>query len=467
MNLFRTKSVDALINETKGSGQLKKVLGAVDLVSLGIGAIVGTGIFVVTGIAAARYAGPSVMVSFALASLTCVLAAFAYAEFASMIPVAGSAYTYAYASLGEFPAWIMAWVLILQYSVAISAIAIGWSGYFTSFAGIFGISLPEHITASFLASGQGFINLPAFLIIFVISALVAIGIRQSKNINNVIVLIKIAVILAFVAIAAPRINVANWTPFVPFGVKGITAGAALVFFAFIGFDAVSTAAEEVKNPQKNLPIGIIASLLIATVLYIAVSAVLTGVLPYGKYEGQAAPVAFALANLGYAWASAIITFGVLAAITSVLLVMILSEARIIYAIARDGLLPGSLCKLSAKTHSPVRSTIAVAIITSLPAAFIPIDMVAELTNPGTLAAFAMVSVSIMFLRRTNPDLRRPFKCPAVPFIPVMSVILCTYLAISLKALTWLQFIVWLSIGVITYFLYSSRNSKLGKNPEDT
>lgn len=460
MNIFRTKPIDALIAETEGTQGLKKVLGAVDLIALGIGAIIGTGIFVITGVAAARYAGPAVVLSFALSAVTCALAALAYAEFASMIPVAGSAYTYSYAALGELFAWIIGWDLILEYSVAISAVAIGWSAYFNNLLKLFGISIPTYLSASFFTAKGGFIDLPAIAIIVVIAILLMTGIKQSASINKVIVGIKLAVILLFIFLAAPHVNSANWHPFVPFGLKGVVSGAAIVFFAYIGFDAVSTAAEEVKDPQKDLPIGIIVSLAVATVLYIAVAGILTGIVKYSELSNQGAPVAYGLMRIGQNWASGIISLGAIAGITSVLLVMLLGQTRVFFAMSRDGLLPKMFSEVSPKTNTPVKSTLLTMAITALPAALLPINIVAELTNIGTLAAFMIVSFSIIVLRYKKPNQPRPFKCPAVPLVPILGVLLCGYLIFSLEPLTWIRFVVWMAIGLIIYFTYSAKRSKL-------
>ena len=462
MNIFRTKPIDALIAETEGAHSLKKVLGAVDLIALGIGAIIGTGIFVITGVAAARFAGPAVIISFALSAVTCALAALAYAEFASMIPVAGSAYTYSYVALGELFAWIIGWDLILEYSVSISAVAIGWSAYFNNLLKLFGIGIPTYLSASFFTIKGGFIDLPAIAIIVIIAILLMTGIKQSTMVNKVIVCIKLGAILLFIFLAAPHVNTANWHPFVPFGIKGIVSGAAIVFFAYIGFDAVSTAAEEVKEPQRDMPIGIIVSLLIATVLYIAVAGILTGIVKYSELNNQGAPVAYGLMRIGQNWASGIISIGAIAGITSVLLVMLLGQTRIFFAMSRDGLLPKIFGEVSPKTNTPIKSTMLTIAITALPAALLPINIVAQLANIGTLAAFMIVSISIIVLRYKRPNQPRPFKCPAVPLVPVLAVLLCGYLIFSLEPLTWIRFVVWLAIGLIIYFTYSAKKSKLNK-----
>lgn len=460
MDIFRTKPIDVLIAETQGKEKLKKVLEVWDLTALGIGAIIGTGIFVITGVAAAKYAGPAVILSFIVSGLACTFAALCYAEFASMIPVAGSAYTYGYAALGEIWAWLIGWNLVLEYLVAISAVAIGWSGYVVNLLNVIGIHLPSWAVNTPGTVPGAVINLPAVIIIILISMLLIKGINESAKVNNIIVMIKLAVIILFIIIGAFYIKPANYIPFFPYGIKGIFTGAAIVFFAYIGFDAVSTAAEEVKNPQKNLPLGIILSLTVATVLYILVAVVLTGVAPYKNYLYQSAPVAYALNYVGQGWMSGILSVGALAGITSVLLVLMLGQTRIFYAMARDGLIPKIFQKLSKKSNTPVNSTIITAIFTSMLAGFVPISIVAELTNIGTLSAFIIVSIAVVVLRRTKPELERPFKVPFVPIIPILSVVFCLFLMVSLPILTWIRFVVWLVIGFLIYFLYGYRKSKL-------
>lgn len=463
MNIFRTKPINKLINHSQGKGRLKKVLGPVDLTALGIGAIIGTGIFVITGVASARYAGPAIVISFILSGLACTFAALSYAEFASMIPVAGSAYTYSYTALGEIWAWILGWNLILEYAVAASAVAIGWSGYITTLLKDLGINLPAWATSAPGAHLGGIINIPAVVIIILVSILLIIGISESAKVNNVIVFVKLSVILLFIFLGMFYVNPINWTPFMPFGVPGILTGAAIVFFAYIGFDAVSTAAEEVKDPQRNLPIGIIASLLISTVLYIIVAGILTGVVPYSNYINESAPVAYALSYVGQQWAAAIVSAGAVAGITSVIIVLTLGQTRIFLAMARDGLIPKAFGEVSEKTNTPIKSTLITMVVTSLFAAFLPISIIAELTNIGTLSAFVVVSISVIILRYKRPDLPRPFKCPWVPVVPILAVIFCSLLMISLPWSTWVRFIIWIIIGVLIYFLYGYRNSELNKS----
>jgi len=458
-DIFRTKTIDQLIAGTKEEGHsLKKVLGRWDLVSLGIGAIIGTGIFVLTGVAAANYAGPALIISFIISALTCAFAALCYAEFAAMVPVSGSAYTYGYTALGEFWAWIIGWDLLLEYMVAIAAVAIGWSGYATNLLAQVGINLPAAITAAPGTAPGAVINLPAILIIAFITGLLCVGIRQSSWVNNIIVIIKISVILLFIALGFSHVQPQNWTPFMPFGWSGIMTGAAVVFFAYIGFDAVSTAAEEVKNPQKDLPFGIIVSLIVCTVLYITVAIILTGMVHYTQFKEVSAPVAFALTKVGIHWGAAAVSVGAICGITSVLLVMTLGQTRVLFAMSRDGLMPRFFSEVHPRLGTPVKTTLLTGSIASLLAGFTPIGVVAELTNIGTLAAFVVVSASVIWLRKTKPELERPFKCPLVPLLPSLSIIFCLYLIFSLPVVTQIRFVVWLALGLVVYFSYSRQHS---------
>ncbi|MTT30497.1 amino acid permease [Terrilactibacillus sp. BCM23-1] len=457
-SIFKTKPISTLIAETEGKQGLKKALGAFDLTLLGIGAVIGTGIFVLTGVAAANFSGPALILSFILSGLACIFAALCYAEFAALVPVAGSAYTYGYASLGEFWAWIIGWDLVLEYAVAISAVAIGWSGYAVSLLDSMGITLPKALTVA--PSDGGFINLPAIIIIGLITWLLLTGVKETSRLNGIIVVIKVAVILLFIVLAVWHVKPVNWHPFMPFGFSGVAAGAATIFFAYLGFDAVSTAAEEVKNPQKDLPKGIIYSLLICTVLYIVVSGILTGVVKYTAYAHTSAPVAYALQQIGINWGSAIVAVGAICGITSVLLVMMFGQTRIFFAMSRDGLLPKFFGKVSEQRKVPVSSTLLVGIVTAVCAGFTPISIVAELANIGTLSAFIIVSIGVMVLRHKRPELHRPFKTPFVPVIPILAIISCGYLLISLNPITIIRFVVWLAIGLVLYFLYGRKNSTL-------
>ncbi len=459
--LFRTKTVGELIAGTKEEGGLKKVLGPLELILLGIGAIVGTGIFVITGVVAAYYTGPALVLSFVVSGFVCVLAALCYAEFSALVPVAGSAYTYSYASLGELIAWIIGWDLILEYSVAIAAVAIGWSGYIVETFHVAGIDLPAAFVNPPGIEG-GVINLPAVLIIVVITGLLIIGVRESAGVNNIIVAIKIFVVLLFLYLGISHINPVNWSPFLPYGWQGVFTGAAIVFFAYIGFDAVSTAAEEVRRPQKDLPIGIVGSLTISTVLYIAVSVVLTGMVSYLLLKNTNAPIAFALEEIGIAWGSEVVAIGALCGITSVLLVLLFGQSRIFYAMSRDGLLPKFFSTIHPRFHTPVRVTIMVGAVTALISSLLPLESVAELVNIGTLAAFIIVAAGIIVLRRTQPELTRPFRVPFVPALPAICIASCGILVLSLPTVTHLRFIIWLLIGLGIYFAYGRTHSTLAQ-----
>lgn len=465
LNIFRTKSIEDLlkgINNDEGEGKsLKKVLGSFELTMLGVGAIIGTGIFVLTGIAAAKYSGPALILSFIISGLACAFAGLCYAEFAAMVPVAGSAYTYGYAALGEIWAWVIGWDLILEYAVAIAAVAIGWSGYIVSLLEAAGLHLPKALLNAPGVEG-GIVNLPAIVIIGLISVLLIRGVKESAILNNIIVGIKIIVVLLFIVLGLFHIKPSNWVPFMPFGWKGVFQGAAIVFFAYIGFDAVSTAAEEVKNPQKDLPKGIIASLVICTLLYIAVSAILTGMVPYLKYKETSAPVAYALANVGINWGSALVSVGAVCGITSVLLVMMFGQTRVFFAMSRDGLLPKAFGEVHPRFQTPVKSTVLVGAATALVAGFTPISEVAQLTNIGTLAAFVIVSAGVIVLRIKRPDIKRTFKCPWVPFLPILAIVFCLGLIIALPAITHIRFVVWLLLGIIIYFGYSVKHSTMNE-----
>lgn len=457
--VFKTKPIDSLIAETEGKQGLKKALNAVDLTLLGIGAVIGTGIFVLTGVAAANYSGPALMISFIFSGIACFFAALCYAEFASMVPVAGSAYTYSYAALGEIWAWIIGWDLILEYAVAISAVAIGWSGYAVSLLKSIGITLPAAVT---LAPGAGgLINIPAMLIIALISWLLISGVRNTSNLNGVIVIIKLAVIALFIVLAVWHINPVNWHPFMPFGFNGVVSGAAVIFFAYIGFDAVSTAAEETINPQKNMPKGIIYSLLICTALYIVVAGILTGVVKYTELN-TAAPVAYALERIGINWGSALVSVGAICGITSVLLVITYGQTRIFFAMSRDGLIPEVFGRVSEKHQTPITSTVLVAVVTMIASGFLPIGIVAELANIGTLFAFIIVSIGVWVLRHRQPDRKRAFRTPWVPVVVPLAVLSCGYLVIHLQEATLIRFVVWFAIGMVVYFSYSRNHSLLDK-----
>jgi len=459
MGMFRTKSISELLQGAEKKG-LKKSLGAMDLTLLGIGCIIGTGIFVLTGVAAAKYAGPALVLSFVLSGLACAFAALAYAELAAMVPISGSAYTYTYAALGEIVAWIVGWNLILEYSVGSSAVAAGWSGYMVGLLKSGGIEVSKAYTA--VPADGGIANVPAMLISFFLSLLLVRGTKESATLNKILVVIKLAAVFIFLVLAGPKVNVANWDPFMPFGFSGVAAGAAIIFFAYIGFDAVATAAEECRNPNRDLPIGIIGSLLVCTILYIIVAAVLTGVVPYSELN-NAEPVAYALRAIGYNMGSALVGTGAICGITTVLLVLMYGQSRIFFAMSRDGLIPASISKVHPQYGTPHIITIVGGIAVALVAGFTPIGIIAELTNIGTLFAFAVASVGVLVLRRTKPELRRPFRCPAVNVIAPLAVISCGYLMYNLPYETWVRFFVWSGIGFLVYFLYGKNHSLLNKS----
>jgi APA family basic amino acid/polyamine antiporter len=483
-NLFKTKSIEQLVGDVEhGSKALKRSLTAWDLTLLGIGAIIGTGIFVLTGTAAANQAGPAIMMSYFAAGLACAFAALCYAEFASMIPIAGSAYTYAYATLGEVVAWMIGWDLILEYAVGSMTVAIGWSGYMQRLMAGFGINLPIALGA---APPLGIINLPAVIIVLLIMVLLVVGIRESARFNAVMVAIKLAAVLFFLAAGATYVQPTNWQPFAPYGWPGIMAAAAVVFFAYIGFDAVSTTAEEAKNPQRDLPIGIIASLVICTVLYLLVGAVLTGIVPVVEYRAIAdalpgvsmveqtesvkflnAPVAFALSVIGQDWAAGLVSAGAVAGITSVLLVMLMSQPRIFFAMSRDRLLPAGVSKVHPRFGTPYITTIITCVLVAIFAGFTNIQAAGEMTSIGTLFAFVVVCAAVLVLRRRRPDAKRPFRVPFGPVFPILGIMSCAYLMLSLPVITWIRFLGWLDLGMIIYWLYGRKKSVLVNEAEAT
>jgi APA family basic amino acid/polyamine antiporter len=489
--LFTKKPLSLLLEEMKGENRLRRILGPVTLSSLGIGAIIGTGIFVLTGIGAHDKAGPALTLSFAVAGLACVFAAFCYAEFASMVPVAGSAYTYAYATLGELFAWIIGWDLILEYAVGSATVAHGWSHYFQDFLSIFGIRLPHALTLApfdydtglghFVATGT-IIDLPAIVITFIVTAILVKGIRESATFNATMVAIKIAIVLLVIGVGVFYIDPKNWQPFAPFGFGGISffgitlfgqtgadgtalgmlAGAATIFFAYIGFVSVSTHAEEARNPQRDVPIGIITSLIVCTVLYIAVSAVLTGMVPYNEIDLNA-PVSSAFAQVGLPWAQFVISIGAVAGITSVLLVMMLSQPRVLLAMARDGLVPQSFFgAIHERFRTPWKSTMLTGLFVAFMAALLPLRVLAELVNIGTLLAFVIVCAAVLIMRRTHPDAARPFRAPFVPAVPILGILSCLVLMFSLPVENWWRLIAWLAIGFAIYFGYGRHHSVMAK-----
>ncbi|WP_409179211.1 amino acid permease [Brevibacillus fortis] len=465
--LLRKKSVAQMLEQVdKSESSLKKSLGAFDLTMLGIGAIMGTGIFVLTGVAAALHAGPALVLSFVIAALACVFAALCYAEFASTVPVSGSAYTYSYAAFGEFVAWMIGWDLILEYGVACAAVASGWSGYAQGLLAGFNIHLPHALTSAFDASKGTIIDLPAVLIIVIITALLMKGTRESASLNTIMVLIKVAVVVLFLVVGVMYVKPENWSPFMPFGFAGVATGAATVFFAFIGFDAVSSAAEEVRNPQRDMPIGIISSLVVCTILYIAVSLTLTGIVPY-KLLNVKNPVAFALSYVNQDWVAGFISLGAIVGITTVLLVMMYGQARMFFAMSRDGLLPELFSHVHPRTQVPQKSTLVVAALVATLGGLLPLSSLAQLTNIGTLFAFILVSVGLVVLRRTHPRLPRAFRVPFVPLVPLLSVLFCGYLVFNLPTLTKIGFLGWLSVGAIVYFLYGRKHSRLAAKDDSS
>ena len=450
-----------MIAHSKKPGGLAKVLGPFDLVLMGIGAIVGTGIFVLTGTGALT-AGPALSLSFVVAAVACCFAALCYAEFASTVPVAGSIYTYSYATLGELAAWMIGWDLLLEYGLAAAAVSVGWSGYFQSLLAGAGITLPAALTAApgALPGVTTFINLPALVIMLLLTAMLGWGVRESARLNNIMVAIKVGVVLLFIIFGARHVQPANWQPYMPFGYHGMLSAAALVFFAFIGFDAVTSAAEEVKKPSRDLPIGIIGSLAVCAVLYVIVSAIMTGIVPYQKFLGVDHPVSLALQYAGENWIAGFVDLGAILGMTTVILVMAFGQTRIIFAMSRDGLLPKRLSTVHPRFHTPFFATWLVGIVFGLIAAVIPLNILAELINIGTLAAFTMVSIAVVVLRKRRPDLPRAFRCPGVPYVPALAVILCVGLMTFLSWVTWMAFTIWLVIGLVIYFGYARRRSLL-------
>ena len=460
---FATKSTEQLLKTAEGSG-LQRGIGTLDLTALGIGAIIGTGIFVIVGEAIGE-SGPALVISFVLAGVTCVFSALSYAELASTIPVSGSAYTYAYATMGELLAFIIGWDLILEYGVSVAAVAVGWGAYFVELMdSLFGVTLSESIT---LPPGDGGnVNVPAFLLILAVAGVLILGVRQSARSNTVMVITKLVVLAFFILVAITAFDGDNFSNFAPNGWSGIENAAALIFFAYIGFDAVSTGSEECKDPAKSLPIAIVGSLVICTIIYILVSVAAVGALPADQLAGQDAPLAVALSEgAGVQWGADIVTFGALVAITSVVLTILYGQTRVAFSICRDGLLPSSLAVVWEKTRTPVILTLVFAIPIALLAAFVPLQEIVELVNIGTLFAFLIVNIAVIVLRRTKPDMERGFRVPLVPVVPIIGALLCVYLMTKLPGATWVRFGLWLLLGLIIYAVYGYRNSNM-RNGDD-
>ena len=506
MGLWSTKSITLLQSEAaeEGQGTLRRALGATNLTMLGVGAIIGAGIFVLTGTAAAQYAGPAIVLSFVLAGLGCLFAGLCYAEFAAMIPIAGSAYTYGYATLGEFIAWIIGWDLILEYLFGAATVAVGWSGYFVEFLASFGLHLPASLASApmtvegthtlvrsqlcvdpsgavvNLAEGiacaapnvvvQGVMNLPAVVLVLLMTALLVIGIKESARFNNLMVVVKLAIVLLVIGFGFAFVNSDNWTPFIPqntgtfgeFGWSGIVRGAGVVFFAYIGFDAVSTAAQETRNPQRDLPIGILASLAICTVLYILMALVMTGLAPYTSLDvPHPVFVAIDAAGPSLAWLGSLINIGAIAGLSSVVLVMLMAQPRIFYAMSRDGLLPPVFGKIHPRFQTPYITTIITGLVCALVAGTFPIGLLGELVSIGTLLAFVIVCGGVLVLRYRRPNIARPFRTPLVPLVPILGILICGYMMTGLPGDTWLRLIVWMLIGIVIYFAYGIRHSRIG------
>lgn len=485
--LWTRKPLKLLYEEMAGENRLRRILGPVQLTSLGVGAIIGTGIFVLVGQAAHDKTGPALMLSFVVAGLACIFAALCYAEFASMVPVAGSAYTYAYATLGELMAWIMGWDLVLEYAVGSATVAHGWSHYFQDFIGILGIKLPHKLTTApfdydpsvgHLVSTHTLFDLPAIMVALLVTIILVKGIRESATFNATMVIIKVTIVFFVIIVGAFYVNPANWHPFAPYGLTGISffgktlfgqqglggeplgmlAGAATIFFAYIGFDSVSTHAEEAKNPKRDVPIGIITSLILCTVLYILVAGIVTGMVPYNKINIDA-PVSDAFRQVGLPWAQFLISLGALTGITSVLLVMMLSQPRVLLAMARDGLIPKSFFgAVHERFRTPWKSTILTGIFVAILAAFLPLRILAELVNIGTLLAFVIVCAAVLIMRKKHPEAERPFRVPFAPVTPILGILLCTLLMFSLPKENWYRLIIWLLIGFVIYFAYGRHHS---------
>jgi APA family basic amino acid/polyamine antiporter len=479
--IFRKKSIDSLVNEAQAEGQgtLRRSLTSTSLIMLGIGAIIGAGLFSLTGIAAAEHAGPAVTLSFILAAVACAFAGLCYAEFASMIPVAGSAYTYSYATMGEFMAWIIGWDLVLEYALGAATVGVSWSRYFLELLNKFGIHLPHSLICSpwetlKLGDGTiiegGMINLPAIFIVSLLSLLLIRGTKESASMNNILVVVKVLVVLLFIALGWNYIDSANYVPYIPentgvkgqFGWSGVVAGAATVFFAFIGFDAVSTAAQEAKNPQKGMPIGILGSLIICTILYVLFSHVMTGLVNYKDFANDAKPAATAFAKTGYGFLQNGLILAILAGYTSVILVMLMGQSRVFYSMSKDGLLPKMFSDVHSTMRTPWKTNIFFMVFVSLFAGFVPVSDLGHMVSIGTLLAFSLVCVGVLIMRKKMPEVPRAFKTPLMPFVPIAGILVCVYLMSALPIESWVRLVIWMALGVAIYFFYGKKHSKLNK-----
>ncbi len=490
MGFFTKKTIASLINESEqqGEGALKKSLTAYGLVALGVGAIIGAGLFSLTGIAAAENAGPAVTISFIVAAIGCAFAGLCYAEFAAMIPVAGSAYTYSYATMGEFIAWIIGWDLVLEYALASATVAVSWSQYFNELLKVFNLEIPIEFLKGPLEGG--IVNIPAIIIVCLLSLLLMRGTQESARINNILVVLKVAVVLIFIALGWSFIDSANYDPFIPvnageelvksgqiglfeflksddfgtYGISGIMRAAGIVFFAFIGFDAVSTAAQEAKNPKRDMPIGIIGSLIVCTILYVLFAYVMTGLENYLIFKNDAKPVATAFAKTGYHFLNTALIITIIAGYTSVILVMLLGQSRVFYSMSKDGLIPKLFSDLS-KRQTPWKTNAIFMVFVSAFAGFVPVSDLGHMVSIGTLFAFTLVCIGILVLRKTEPNIERPFKTPLVPFVPIMGIIVCVVMMASLPGESWERLAIWLLIGVVIYLLYGRKHSKLNNAPK--
>jgi len=472
MSLFQVKPLSRIVAEADaGEVHLKRTLGPGNLVALGIGAIIGAGLFSLTGIAAADNAGPAVVLSFVIAAIACAFAGMCYSEFSTMIPIAGSAYTYAYATMGELLAWIIGWDLVLEYAVGAATVSVSWSSYVVKLLHSFGIELPQKLIYCPWDTTPGYINLPAVFIIFAMSILLMIGISESAKANAVIVVIKVTIVIVVICVGYAYVKPENYTPFIPpntgtfgeFGWSGIFRAAGVIFFAYIGFDAVSTAAQEAKQPKRDMPIGIIGSLIVCTILYVLFARVLTGMVSYRTFKGDASPVATVINQFPSHALQIAIVVGIIAGYTSVILVMLLGQSRVFYSMSRDGLLPDVFSHVHPKWQTPYRCNLIFMFFVSLFSGFLPISKLGSMTSIGTLLAFVIVCIGVIVMRKTNPNAPRPYRTPLVPLVPILGVLVCLSMMVSLDSETWIRLVVWLAIGLAIYFGYSRSHSHLARN----